>query len=153
MAYFGTDSLWSAPVSTGVSRLRAENEKLEGENRQNYVILTDAAMERSTKKRKARVKHADRNGVSVTIRIWEDEYQVLLRQAEDIAKIRGMPKRLPIGETIAYMVRYFNAAQSERWKDVLCIARDAQECVVDHRRFLDADRKRQSRAKMSNKSG
>ena len=110
-------------------------------------------MERSTKKRKARVKYADRNGVSVTIRIWKDEYQCLLRYAEDIAKIRGMPKRLPIGETIAYMVRYFNAAQSERWKDVLCIARDAQECVADHRRFLDADRKRKSRAKMSNKSG
>ena len=101
------------------------------------------------KKRKARVKYADRNGVSVTIRIWKDEYQCLLRYAEDIAKIRGMPKRLPIGETIAYMVRYFNAAQSERWKDVLCIARDAQECVVDHRRFLDADRKRQSRAKIT----
>jgi hypothetical protein len=119
----------------------------------NYVILTDApnaaAVERSTKKRKARVKYADRKGVSVTIRIWKDEYQCLLRYAEDIAKIRGMPKRLPIGETIAYMVRYFNAAQSERWKDVLCIARDAQECVVDHRRFLDADRKRQSRAKIT----
>jgi len=82
-------------------------------------------VERSTKKRKARVKYADRNGVSVTIRIWKDEYQCLLRYAEDIAKIRGMPKRLPIGETIAYMVRYFNAAQSERWKDVLCIARHA----------------------------
>jgi hypothetical protein len=126
---------------------------LEGEIRRNYVILTDApnaaAVERSTKKRKARVKYADRNGVSVTIRIWKDEYQCLLRYAEDIAKIRGMPKRLPIGETIAYMVRYFNAAQSERWKDVLCIARDAQECVVDHRRFLDADRKRQSRAKIT----
>jgi hypothetical protein len=129
---------------------------LEGEIRQNYVILTDAphaaAVERSMKKRKARVKYADRNGVSVTVRIWQDEYQCLLRYAEDIAKIRGMPKRLPIGETIAYMVRYFNAAQSERWKDVLCIARNAQEYVADHRRFLDADRKRKSRAKMSNKS-
>jgi hypothetical protein len=110
-------------------------------------------VEQSTKKRKARVKHADRKGVSVTIRIWEDEYQGLLRCAEDIAKIRGMPKRLPIGETIAYMVRYFGAAHKERWEDVLRIAKDEQECVVDHRRFLDTDRKRQSRAKMSNKSG
>ena len=106
-------------------------------------------MEQSTKKRKARVKYADRQGVSVTTRIWEDEYQVLLRYAEDIAKIRGMPKRIPIGETIAYMVRYFGAADSERWEDVLRIAKDEQEGVVDYRRFLDADRKRQSRAKMS----
>ena len=110
-------------------------------------------MERSTKKRKARVKYDDRNGVSVTIRIWEDEYQGLLRYAENIAKIRGMPKRLPIGETIAYMVRYFGAVHKERWEDVLRIAKDEQECVVEHRRFLDVDRKRQSRAKMSNKSG
>ena len=121
------------------------------------VILTDApkaaAVERLTKKRKARVKYADRNGVSVTMRIWEDEYQGLLRYAEDIGKIRGMPKRLPIGETIAYMVRYFDAAHKERWEDVLRIAKDDQECVVDHRRFLDMDRKRQSRAKMNNKSG
>jgi hypothetical protein len=120
----------------------------------NYVILTDVAsattnVEQSTKKRKARVKYADRQGVSVTTRIWEDEYQVLLRYAEDIAKIRGMPKRIPIGETIAYMVRYFGAADSERWEDVLRIAKDEQEGVVDYRRFLDADRKRQSRAKMS----
>jgi hypothetical protein len=120
----------------------------------NYVILTDVAsattnVEQSTKKRKARVKHADRQGVSVTTRIWEDEYQVLLRYAEDIAKIRGMPKRIPIGETIAYMIRYFGAADTESWEDVLRIAKDQQECVVDYRRFLDADRKRQSRAKMS----
>jgi hypothetical protein len=110
-------------------------------------------VERSTKKRKPRVKYADRNGLSVTMRIWEDEYQGLLRYAKDIAKIRGMPKRLPIGETIAYMVRYFGAAYKERWEDVLRIAKDEQESVVDHRRFLDAHRKRQSRAKMSNKSG
>ena len=110
-------------------------------------------MEQSTKKRKARVKYADRQGVSVTIRIWEDEYQVLLRYAEDIAKIRGMPKRLPIGETIAYMVRYFGAAYKEKWEDVLRIAKDEQECVLDRRRFLDTDRKRQSRAKVNNKSG
>ncbi len=120
----------------------------------NYVILSDAlsattTVEQSTKKRKARVKHDDRQGVPVTIRIWEDEYQVLLRYAEDIAKIRGMPKRLPIGETIAYMVRYFDAAYKERWENVLRIAKDEQEGVVDHRRFLDADRKRQSRAKIS----
>jgi hypothetical protein len=116
----------------------------------NYVILTDAPsatnVVQSKKKRKARVKYADRQGVSVTIRIWEDEYQVLLRYAEDIGKIRGMPKRLPIGETIAYMVRYFGAAYKDRWEDVLRIAKDEQECVVDHRRFLDTDRKRQSRA-------
>ena len=87
------------------------------------------------------------------MRIWEDEYQGLLRYAKDIAKIRGMPKRLPIGETVAYMVRYFDATQSEGWKDVLCIARDAQESAVEYRRFLDAGRKRQSRAKTSNKSG
>ena len=110
-------------------------------------------MEQSTKKRNARIKYADREGVSVTIRIWEDEYQVLLRYAEDIAKIRGMPKRLPIGETITYMVRYFGAAHKERWEDVLRIAKDEQESAVDHRRFLDTDRKRQSRAKMSDKSG
>jgi hypothetical protein len=105
------------------------------------------------RKRKARVKCDDRNGRSVTIRIWEDEYQVLRRYAEDIAKIRGMPKRLPIGETIAYLVRYFDAAYKERWEDVCRIAKDEQECVVDYRRFLDRDRKRRSRAKMSNKSG
>ena len=109
-------------------------------------------MEQSTKKRKARVSYADRQGVPVTIRIWEDEYQVLLRYAEDIGKIRGMPKRLPIGETIAYMVRYFGG-DNERWEEVCCIAKDEQESAVDHRRFLDTDRKRQSRAKMSNKSG
>jgi hypothetical protein len=34
-----------------------------------------------------------------------------------------MPKRLPIGETIAYMVRYFGAAQKERWEEVLRIAK------------------------------
>ena len=110
-------------------------------------------MEQSTKKRNARVKYADRQGVSVTIRIWEDEYQVLLRHAEHIAKIRGMPKRLPIGETITYMVRYFGAAYKERWEDVLRIAKDEQECVVDHRLFLDMDRKRQSRAKVTDSSG
>src|SRR5258708_26874092 len=104
-------------------------------------------MEHSTKKRKA-----DRQGVPVTTRIWEDEYQALVRYAEDIAKIRGMPRRLPIGETIAYMVRYFGG-DNERWEDVLRIAKDEQECVVDRRRFLDTDRKRQSRAKMINKSG
>jgi hypothetical protein len=109
-------------------------------------------VKQSTKKRKARVSYADRQGVPVTIRIWEDEYQVLVRYAEDIAKIRGMPKRLPIGETIAYMVRYFDE-DNERWEEVRCIAKNEQECVIDFRRFLDTERKRQSRAKMSNKSG
>jgi hypothetical protein len=109
-------------------------------------------VKQSTKKRKARVSHADRQGVPITIRVWEDEYQALVRYAEDIGKIRGMSKRLPIGATIAYMVRYFGA-DNERWEEVCCIAKDEQECIIDFRRFLDTNRKRQSRAKMSNQSG
>jgi hypothetical protein len=106
-------------------------------------------VEQSRKKRKARVRYTDRHGVPVTIRIWEEEYRVLVRYAEDIGKIRGMSKRLPIGATIAYMVRYFGG-DNERWEEVCCIAKDEQECIIDFRRFLDTDRKRKSRAKMSN---
>jgi hypothetical protein len=117
----------------------------------HYVIITDTpnvmTVQRSNKQRKPRAKYADRKGIPVTICLWEDEYEVLLRYARDIAKIRGMPKRLPLGETIAYIIRYFGVANRGAWDGVLRIAKDEQEDLVDHRRFLDTDRKRQSRAK------
>jgi hypothetical protein len=49
--------------------------------RPNQAVLTDVPARRpwNNQRRKEKPGYADRAGASVTIRIWDDEYQVLLR--------------------------------------------------------------------------